>query len=58
LGLIDIGSAAVFLAGDAAGYITGQTLRIDGGQPKAFEVRATSVRAIVSRPITKEQEAK
>jgi NAD(P)-dependent dehydrogenase (short-subunit alcohol dehydrogenase family) len=32
----DIGSAAVFLASDAAAYITGQTLMVDGGQTKAF----------------------
>jgi len=27
----DVAPAAVFLAGDGAGYITGQTLIIDGG---------------------------
>lgn len=32
----DIGAAAVFLASGAAGYITGQTLMVDGGQTKAF----------------------
>jgi 3-oxoacyl-[acyl-carrier protein] reductase len=28
----DIGNAALFFASDEAGYITGQTLVIDGGQ--------------------------
>jgi NAD(P)-dependent dehydrogenase (short-subunit alcohol dehydrogenase family) len=32
----DIGAAAVFLASESAGYITGQTLMVDGGQTKAF----------------------
>ncbi|WP_375194156.1 SDR family NAD(P)-dependent oxidoreductase [Sphingobium sp.] len=32
----DIGSAAVFLASEAAAYITGHTLMVDGGQTKAF----------------------
>lgn len=32
----DIGAAIVFLASPAAGYITGQTLMVDGGMTKAF----------------------
>ena len=28
----DIGNAALFFASDEAGYITGQTLVVDGGQ--------------------------
>ena len=32
----DIGSAVVFLASDAASYITGHTLMVDGGQSRAF----------------------
>jgi NAD(P)-dependent dehydrogenase (short-subunit alcohol dehydrogenase family) len=32
----DIGAAAVFLASASAGYITGQTLMVDGGQMKSF----------------------
>jgi 3-oxoacyl-[acyl-carrier protein] reductase len=37
--IADIGNAAVFLASDKAGYITGQTLVIDGGQtvPESLE---------------------
>jgi 3-oxoacyl-[acyl-carrier protein] reductase len=35
----DIANAALFLASDEAGYITGQTLVIDGGQtiPESLE---------------------
>ncbi|MFM2370493.1 MAG: hypothetical protein RIS85_215 [Pseudomonadota bacterium] len=32
----DIGAAAVFLASASAGYITGQTLMVDGGQMKSY----------------------
>jgi 3-oxoacyl-[acyl-carrier protein] reductase len=28
---VDIANAATFLASDAAGFITGQVLRVDGG---------------------------
>ena len=30
--VVDIGNAALFFASDEAGYITGQTLVVDGGQ--------------------------
>lgn len=44
----DIGAAAVYLAGDDAGYVTGQELRIDGGssahQPYYADLRGGSGR--------------
>jgi 3-oxoacyl-[acyl-carrier protein] reductase len=38
----DIGNAALFFATDEAGYITGQTLVVDGGQilPESSEALA------------------
>jgi len=35
----DIGNAALFFASDEAGYITGQTIIVDGGQiiPESLE---------------------
>jgi 3-oxoacyl-[acyl-carrier protein] reductase len=38
----DIGNAALFFASDEAGYITGQTLVVDGGQilPESLEALA------------------
>lgn len=33
---MDIGSSAVFLASSLAGYVTGQTLMVDGGQVRTF----------------------
>ena len=35
----DIGNAALFFASDEAGYITGQTIVVDGGQiiPESLE---------------------
>jgi 3-oxoacyl-[acyl-carrier protein] reductase len=40
----DIGYAALFLATDEAGYITGQTIVIDGGQvlPETLEAIAAA----------------
>ena len=37
--VLDIGYAALFLATDEAGYITGQTIVVDGGQvlPESLE---------------------
>jgi 3-oxoacyl-[acyl-carrier protein] reductase len=38
----DIGNAALFFASDEAGYITGQTIVVDGGQilPESLEAMA------------------
>jgi 3-oxoacyl-[acyl-carrier protein] reductase len=36
----DIGNAALFFASDEAGYITGQTLVVDGGQILPESVQA------------------
>jgi NAD(P)-dependent dehydrogenase (short-subunit alcohol dehydrogenase family) len=33
---VDIGNAAVFLASDAAAYVTGVSLRVDGGNAIGF----------------------
>ena len=40
----DIGYAALFLATDEAGYITGQTIVVDGGQvlPETLEAVAAA----------------
>ena len=53
----DVANVVAFLAGDEASYITGQVLRVDGGQSLADTEVRTFKRAILKQSSEVERDA-